>query len=125
MSFDENAPNPYITYQGLFSRHYLERVLKENRGSEELTNEINDAQQRLQQLWEGNHQALTSNINESQTQKRFINPMLTDILGWADFINEERVGRNEPDYALFCSDERHREAQKQSGEEVYRKADAG
>ena len=124
MSFDENAPNPYLTYQGLFSRHYLERVLKENRGSEELTNEINDAQQRLQQLWEGNHQALTSNINESQTQKRFINPMLTDILGWADFINEERVGRNEPDYALFCSDERHREAQKQSGEEVYRKADA-
>jgi len=85
--------------RGLFSDHFLQARLpewKDWQKDEGLAN----FRQELMALYESKKATLPK-MNEAQTEKEFIQPVL-DFLGYADsYIVQSAVGAGIPDYALF------------------------
>jgi hypothetical protein len=70
----------------------------------------------LRDLWEHERAGLRS-ANEAQTEERFIQPILR-ALGFSYTVQvglRTGTGRRQPDYALFLSDDRRREADRLAG----------
>src|SRR5206468_2179626 len=70
----------------------------------------------LRDLWERERTGLRS-ANEAQTEERFIQPVLR-ALGFSYTVQVglyAATGRRQPDYALFLSEERRREADRLEG----------
>ncbi len=99
---------PYCTNRGLFSDHYLATRLSE---LPEWGDDYAPLRGRLSALLEAKADALPT-LSEAQTEQQFIRPVL-DALGWSyeTQITFRALGRDyRPDYALFLSDDRQREA---------------
>ena len=98
-----DQPGSWFLNRGLFSDHFLKARLpqwKEWKVDEELAN----FRRELISLYESK-KAILPKLNEAQTEKEFIEPVL-DLLGYADSYivqTPTKVGvkTNRPDYALF------------------------
>lgn len=107
--------------RALFSRHFLDQRLVDWPEFADL-----DAGQLLAdltELWEAERDGLAS-ANEAQTEARLIQPVL-HMLEFSYTVQaglRMGVGRRQPDYALFLSDEARRRADLAGGAERYREA---
>ncbi|RKX65194.1 MAG: class I SAM-dependent DNA methyltransferase, partial [Thermodesulfobacteriota bacterium] len=88
--------------QKLFSNHYLERLLPEEKEFEINEAELKEAYQKIRALWDKNR---FSSLNESQLRKHFLDKVF-EILGWTVDVEPPTLigdGIKHPDYALFYS----------------------
>jgi hypothetical protein len=102
--------------RGLFSDHYLAERFPERDDVQALQDDADAAFQRLR----GHYQDLAGKDewNEAQTEDNFVQPILSDILGWSRQVQpraqkQGRVGR--PDYALFTTEEHRTTAIERAG----------
>jgi hypothetical protein len=101
-----------VDNRGLFSDHFLEERFPERDDVQGLQDEADAAFEELRSLY-ADTAAEAETWNESQTEKKFVRPILNDILGWKSVVQEnvQRQGRRgRPDYALFMTKERRQEA---------------
>jgi hypothetical protein len=119
-----------IDNQGLFSDHYLENVFGDRPEIEGVFASADDALARAGEIYAEEKKSLTG-TKEGQTEKRFIRPILDEVLGW-DFIVQETVqgqkSFGEPDYALFSEPDTYGTASEEASdghrERVFRRATA-
>jgi len=88
--------------QKLFSNHYLERLLPEEKEFEINEAELKEVYQKIRALWDKDR---FSSLNESQLRKHFLDKVF-EILGWTVDVEPPTLigdGIKHPDYALFYS----------------------
>jgi hypothetical protein len=111
----EESPAIWYRCEGIFSTHYLARLLAEN-SQIPTTEEVKVAYDRIYSQWSSNRAGLRRQ-NEAYTRQEFLDPALRD-LGWF-FLPENSLpqGRTlkRPDYCLFGDEEtKHRVAEQQA-----------
>jgi len=103
-----------VDNRGLFTDHYLEEVLGDRPGVENLVEDADDALEQAKGKYEEKKSELAEGTNEEQTVKRFITPILDEVLGWSSIVRQTVQGEGEsygePDYALFSDSEVRDEA---------------
>jgi len=101
--------------RSLFSDYYIAERLKDH---PEWTTDISEPFQRALDLYQANKAALPK-MNESQTEKEFIQPILSEVLGHSYDVphGEKRSGRlNIPDYIFFDDKDSLKAAQRHRDE---------
>jgi len=96
--------------RSLFSDYYLSERLTDH---PEWSADVSEPFQRALKLYKANKAALPK-MNESQTEKEFIQPILSEVLGYQFDVqhSEKQSGRlNIPDYIFFDDEESLKEAQ--------------
>ena len=91
----------------LFSDHYIETRLPEQKAFRELHEAADAALDDLTRLY-ASVESKTETWNEGETEDEFVRPVLEEILGWERSVQKRvvRQGREgRPDYALFTSAE--------------------
>jgi uncharacterized protein Yka (UPF0111/DUF47 family) len=117
--------------RGLFADHYLTERFpqRDDVQSRQLSGEADAAFEQVRTLFRQVADEVHT-WNEAQTEDRFVQPILKEVLGWSRNVQphvqrQGRVGR--PDYALFTSEERRATAVDRAGDDgnkVFDYADA-
>ncbi len=102
---------------GLFSNHFIEVRLPQI-NEWQVVPELDDFRQNIIERYNSKKMQL-SKMNEAQTEKEFIQPIL-DLLGYADsYIVQTAANGGVPDYALFPDEKTKNSAYKKMGEIDY------
>ena len=118
-----------IDNRGLFADHYLEERFSRRDDVQELSEEADVTFEKII----GRYRSVAGEVdtwNETQTEDRFVQPILKDALGWARKVQPhvQRQGRaGRPDYALFTDEDRRKTAVDRAGDDetkVFDYADA-
>jgi len=118
-----------IDNRGLFADHYLEERFPYRDDVQELSEEADAAFKEVM----AQYRSVAGEVNtwnEAQTEDRFVQPILKDVLGWARKVQPhvQRQGRaGRPDYALFTDEDRRKTAVDRAGDDetkVFDYADA-
>ena len=87
--------------QGLFSTYHLEKVIME-----QTSDELESTYEQIKQIY-ASIAGFADNLNESQTEEKFIRPVL-EILGHTFEVQpvlRTSLGTKKPDYAFFAGQE--------------------
>ncbi|MCS3697192.1 BREX-1 system adenine-specific DNA-methyltransferase PglX [Salinibacter ruber] len=102
--------------RGLFSDHYLSERFPRRDDVQGLQDEADAAFEQVRDLYQG-VAAEVDTWNEAQTEDNFVQPILSEVLGWSRVVQEniQRQGRRgRPDYALFVDEDRRETALQQA-----------
>ena len=106
-----------VDNHGLFADHYLKTRFPQRDDVQALREEADAAFEQVRDRY----QSVAGEVdtwNEAQTEDRFVQPVLKEVLGWARKVQphvqrQGQVGR--PDYALFTTDARRSTAVEHAG----------
>ncbi len=107
---NQQEETPYTN--NLFSNHFLQERLSELEEWKQA--EVEEAYEELQKQWEKTRDYLQTQPNEDNTKEKFLNPVLTKILGhYPDLEAQKTVsGKNlNPDYLFFKDFEHNLDAE--------------
>jgi hypothetical protein len=116
------SPAEWYRCEGVFSVHYLRRVVAGGGVSEIPSgDEVKPFYDRLKARWSDNRSGLRRQ-GEAYTRQKFLDPTLRD-LGWS-FLSENALPqgntRKRPDYCLFADEATERQVAAQSSTEIFR-----
>jgi hypothetical protein len=106
-----------VDNHGLFADHYLKTRFPQRDDVQALREEADAAFEQVREQY----QSVAGEVdtwNEAQTEDRFVQPVLKEVLGWVRKVQphvqrQGQVGR--PDYALFTTDARRSTAVEHAG----------
>jgi len=103
-----------INNQSLFSDYYLTELVKDEDFFKKSHNEVEEILDKIKEIYEREKKFLTDDLNEAETERRFIRPVL-NALGYIYSLQptvHSPEGIRRPDFAFFAVEEDLEETEK-------------